>query len=124
MLREAELVAFLASTDLLRAEGFFGGVLGLEHLETTPFAALFRAGTGTLRVALVETVVVAPYTVLGWTVPDIAAGVAGLAAAGVPPIVYDGMGQDAAGVWTSPSGARVAWFHDPDGNVLSLTELP
>jgi len=119
----AQLVAFLACTDLTRAEGFFGGVLGLEHLETTGYAAVFRSGPTTLRVTLVEQVTPAQYTVLGWTVPDIRAGLLALAERGVPAVRFGGMPQDGDGVWTTPDGSRVAWFHDPDGNLLSLTQL-
>ena len=35
---------------------------------------------------------------------------------------YAGMDQDERGVWTAPGGAKVAWFKDPDGNTLSLTQ--
>jgi hypothetical protein len=65
----------------------------------------------------------APYTVLGWQVPDILAAVGELEARGVPLLRYDGIAQDELGIWTSPTGARVAWFEDPDGNVLSVTQL-
>jgi catechol 2,3-dioxygenase-like lactoylglutathione lyase family enzyme len=123
VLDDAALVAFLACTDLTRAEVFFGGVLGLEHLETTEYAAVFRSGPTTLRVTLVEQVTVAPYTVLGWTVPDIRAGLLALAGRGVPAVVFGGLPQDGDGVWTTPDGSQVAWFHDPDGNLLSLTQL-
>jgi len=61
--------------------------------------------------------------VLGWTVDDVHATLAGLAAAGVEPERYDGMSQDSTGVWTTPSGDQVAWFKDPEGNVVSLTQL-
>jgi catechol 2,3-dioxygenase-like lactoylglutathione lyase family enzyme len=94
----------------------------LEHVETTPFAAMFRSGTGALRVTLVERVQAAGYTVLGWLVTDIDAAVAQLADRGVALLRYEGMAQDARGVWSAPGGAKVAWFHDPDGNVLSLTQ--
>ena len=60
---------------------------------------------------------------LGWSVPDIAAAVESLAARGIAFARYDGLEQDDAGIWTAPGGARVAWFHDPDGNTLSLSQL-
>ena len=63
------------------------------------------------------------YTVLGWRVADIAATARGLAGRGVAFLRYDGMDQDDNGVWTTPGGDRVAWFGDPDGNTLSLTEF-
>ena len=122
MLADAAPVAFVGATDLARARDFFGGVLALEHLETTPYAAVFRTGPVTLRVTLVESVSPAGYTVLGWEVPDAAAAVAQLAARGVAVERFDGLPQDADGVWNAPGGARVAWFRDPDGNLLSLTQ--
>ncbi len=122
MLAGAELVAFLAATDLRRAEDFFGGVLGLDHRETTGYAAVFQAGPTTLRVTLTDRVTPAAYTVLGWTVADLPASVAQLAGRGVTTEFFDGLPQDDAGIWTTPDGARVAWFRDPDGNLLSLTQ--
>jgi catechol 2,3-dioxygenase-like lactoylglutathione lyase family enzyme len=120
MLDGAELVAFVATTDLERSDGFYRGVLGLHHVETTPFANVYDVGGTTLRVTLVESRVAAPYTVLGWQVADIAATVATLAAGGIAIKRFDAMGQDEAGIWTAPGGARIAWFNDPDGNVLSV----
>ncbi len=65
-----------------------------------------------------------PFTVFGWEVATIHETIADLAGRGVELVRYEGMDQDAAGVWTAPGGAQVAWFRDPDGNVLSLTQLP
>ena len=124
MLTDAPLVAFAATTDLGRAHAFYGEVLGLTHVETTPYAAVYDAGGTTLRVTLVDRVVPAPYTVLGWTVADIAAAMDDLARRGLAFARYEGLDQDPAGVWTAPGGARIAWFRDPDGNVLSLTQQP
>ena len=76
-----------------------------------------------LRVTIVDKAVIAPYTVLGWRVSDVAATVTKLRKAGVNFNRYPGMGQDRLGVWTSPSGAKIAWFKDPDGNTLSVTEF-
>jgi len=76
-----------------------------------------------LRVAIVNTLQPAGYTVLGWIVPDIAKAVRALVKRGVEFRRYEGMQQDDLGIWSSPSGARVAWFTDPEGNTLSLTEL-
>jgi predicted enzyme related to lactoylglutathione lyase len=85
---------------------------------------MFRAGATRLRVTRVDEVVPAPYTVLGWAVADIEATVGELSERGVEFVRYDGMTQDALGAWSAPSGARVAWFRDPDGNTLSITEMP
>jgi len=120
MLDGAKLVAFVATTDVERSDDFYGGVLGLHHIETTPFANVYDVSGTTLRVNPVQQRIPAPYTVLGWKVADIAATVATLTAGGIVMKRVDGMNQDEAGIWTAPGGARIAWFEDPDGNVLSL----
>ncbi len=122
MLGSSELVAFVATTDLDRARAFYGGVLGLPLVEEGPFACVFDAHGTQLRVTPVAEILTAPYTVLGWAVVDIAATVRALGGAGVRFERFAGMEQDELGVWTAPGGARVAWFPDPDGNVLSLTQ--
>ena len=123
MLESSDLIAFAATRDLDRARAFYRDVLGLELLEQTPIACMLSAHGTTLRVTLVDDFAPPPYTVLGWVVPDIHASVRGLAARGVTVERFEGMSQDDDGVWTAPSGDRVAWFKDPDGNTLSLTEL-
>jgi catechol 2,3-dioxygenase-like lactoylglutathione lyase family enzyme len=74
-----------------------------------------------LRVTTVAEIALAPYTVLGWHVPDIVATAKGLRQAGVQLERFAGMSQDDLGVWTIP-GAQVAWFKDPDGNLLSISQ--
>jgi catechol 2,3-dioxygenase-like lactoylglutathione lyase family enzyme len=122
VLESAELVALVASTDLARSRAFYEETLGLPCEDETPLACVFRANGTMLRVTRVEARAPAAYTVLGWIVDDVAATVRGLAARGVAFDRYEGMEQDELGIWRSPSGARVAWFHDPDGNTLSLTQ--
>jgi catechol 2,3-dioxygenase-like lactoylglutathione lyase family enzyme len=123
MLGSSDLVAFVATADLDRARAFYGETLGLPVVEQSPFACVFDAHGTLLRVTPVAEVAAAPYTVLGWTVPDIVATVRALAEAGVALTRY-GIDQDELGVWRTPSGARVAWFRDPDANVLSVTQPP
>ncbi len=123
MLSDAQIVAFVATTDPERAAHFYGELLGLPLLERTPFACVFRAPNALLRVAVVDELTPARHTVLGWTVPDIMAASAGLADRRIRALRYDGLDQDDLGIWRSPSGAQIVWFGDPDGNVLSLTEL-
>jgi catechol 2,3-dioxygenase-like lactoylglutathione lyase family enzyme len=118
----AELVAFVSTTDPQAARRFYRDRLGLRLLEDGPFALVFDANGVTLRVSVVEAVQRASYTVLGWRVADIAAQVGQLADAGVEFLRFDGMEQDDRGVWQSPGGDMVAWFSDPDGNVLSVTQ--
>jgi catechol 2,3-dioxygenase-like lactoylglutathione lyase family enzyme len=122
-LRDAAIVAFAATTDLDRARDFYAGVLGLTVQYTDDFACVVHGGGTTLRLTKVDSFTPQPFTVLGWAVSDIDATMASLTAAGVTFNRYEGMGQDEAGVWTAPSGARIAWFPDPDGNTLSLTQL-
>ena len=123
MLESAHAVAFVSATDLARARDFYEGTLGLEVQEISGFACVFRTGGATLRVTLVGELSPQPFTVFGWEVGAIADTMAGLAARGVEFARFEGMDQDPAGVWTTPGGDRVAWFRDPDGNVLSLTQL-
>jgi catechol 2,3-dioxygenase-like lactoylglutathione lyase family enzyme len=120
----ASVIAFVATTDLDRAHAFYGDVLGLERTEASPYANAYDAGGTSLRVTRVERVASAPYTVLGWRVDDITAAIGALGARGVAVRRFAGVEQDDEGVWTAPGGARIAWFEDPDGNLLSLTEPP
>jgi len=123
MLGSSEIVAFAAATDLDRARSFYEGKLGLRLIEQNQFACVFDANGTMLRVTAVAEVARPGYTVLGWRVTDISRSMAALAAAGVEFTRYDGMNQDASGVWTTPGGDKIAWFSDPDGNNLSLTEF-
>ena len=123
MLESARAMAFVPATDLGRARDFYEGVLGLEVLDASGFACVFRVGGATLRVALVGAFSPQPFTVFGWAVGAISETMADLTARGVEFLRYEGMDQDPAGVWTTPGGDRIAWFRDPDGNVLSLTQF-
>jgi catechol 2,3-dioxygenase-like lactoylglutathione lyase family enzyme len=120
MLSDARQVGFVGVTDLDEAQRFYGDVLGLDLADARPFALVHQSAATQLRITLVEEVIAAPYTVLGWAVADLESEIDRLTAAGVPFNRYDGMAQDDRGIWSSPSGARIAWFHDPDGNNLSL----
>jgi catechol 2,3-dioxygenase-like lactoylglutathione lyase family enzyme len=122
MLESSDLVAFVATTDLDRTRVFYGEVVGLPVIEESPFACVFDANGTQLRVTPVDEIRTAPYTVLGCVVDDIVAAVKALGATGVTFERFAGMDQDDIAVWASPSGARVVWFTDTDGNVLSLTQ--
>ena len=122
MLTTFDLIAFVPTAQPDRARDFYANVLGLRLVSEDGFALVFEAHGSMLRIAKMAQLQPAPYTVLGWRVPNIAAAVAALAARGVAFEKYAGLSQDTAGVWASPSGARIAWFKDPDGNTLSLTE--
>jgi catechol 2,3-dioxygenase-like lactoylglutathione lyase family enzyme len=123
MLRGCDLIGFIPTTDFPRAVTFYQDILGLPLLEQTPFALVFGVNTGTLRVTLVPELHAAPYTVIGWVVEDIVDTVFELTSKGVSFVWYAGIDQDESGIWRTPAGELVAWFHDPDGNTLSLTEF-
>jgi len=120
-----KIIAFIHITDWARARAFYEDVIGLRLVEEEkPFALVFDANGIMLRLTPGGEHKPAPGTVLGWEVESIEATVEQLIAAGVEFLRYPGMNDgDPLGIWTSPSGARVAWFHDPDGNVLSLTQF-
>jgi catechol 2,3-dioxygenase-like lactoylglutathione lyase family enzyme len=122
MLGSRDIVAFVATTDADKARAFYGEVLGLRLIADDGFALVFDANGTMLRVVKVRDFAPLPFTVLGWHVDDIAAAARGLASAGVTFERFPGMEQDALGVWTSPGGSKVAWFKDPDGNTLSLSQ--
>jgi catechol 2,3-dioxygenase-like lactoylglutathione lyase family enzyme len=123
-LRDATLVAFGAITDSARAARFYVGTLGLTVRYEDDFALVLDANDVELRLQKVGALAPAGFTVLGWQVRDIAAVVTALAAQGVTLERYPWFEQDAHGVWQAPSGARVAWFRDPDGNLLSVAQYP
>jgi len=119
-----KIVAFVGTTDPVRAKAFYRDKLGLTLLTEDPFAVVFEANGTMLRVSIVPKVVAAGYTVLGWNVPDAIVAAQFLKSAGIQCERYEGMSQDALGIWSAPGGAKVAWFKDPDGNTLSISELP
>ena len=106
-----------------RARAFYAETIGLPITDESPFACVFDANGTMLRLTPVRKLSRTRYTVLGWNVADIASTVASLVAAGVEFVRYRGMDLDEAGIWTAPSGDRVAWFEDSDGNMLSLTQF-
>ena len=122
-LKSAQLVAFAATTSAARARRFYRDALGLRLIDDSPFALVFDANGTMLRVQLVDKVVAPRYTVVGWQVKNIQKAVRALKKKRVKFNRFPGMDQDKLGIWQSPSGARIAWFSDPDGNTLSLTEL-
>ncbi|HEY1900905.1 MAG TPA: VOC family protein [Terracidiphilus sp.] len=119
------IIGFVSIVDVSRAKDFYRDTLGLRLvMEEPPFALVFEANGIMLRLGMAKELPPAHGTVLGWQVPEIAATVQSLAQAGVHFERYAWMDQDELGIWTSPTGARVAWFKDPDGNILSVSEHP
>lgn len=96
--------------------------MGLPVVSQDDFAIVFDAGDTPLRVTTVESFTPQPFSVLSWLTSDVAGAVRSLAARGVVFERYPGMVQDELGIWTPPGGGAVAWFKDPDGNLLSLSE--
>lgn len=123
MLNQSTLIAFMATTNSDQARKFYEQGLGLTLIEDELFALVFDAKGIMLRVQKVQAHTPAPFTVLGWDVDDIQAEVGELRGRGVIFEQYDGLPQDDQGIWTASDGTRVAWFKDPDGNLLSLTQF-
>ncbi len=123
MLESSDVIAFAAATDLSRSRAFYERGLGLRLIEANDYACVFDAHGTMLRVTATSRVGRPSYTVLGWRVADIYTVVAGLEANGAVFSRYSAVDQDEHGVWTTPDGDRVAWFSDPDGNTLSLTQF-
>jgi len=121
VLGSASPIAFVSTTDPARARAFYQEALGLTFVADEGFALVFDLDGTMLRVTRVDELQPQPFTVLGWRVDDAEAAVRALAARGVAFERYPGVEQDALGIWRSPSGASIAWFRDPDGNMLSLT---
>jgi catechol 2,3-dioxygenase-like lactoylglutathione lyase family enzyme len=123
MLESSAIIAFAPGTDLARARGFHEHTLGLRFVEQSDFACVFDANGTMLRITVVSEVANPGSTVLGWRVADIEAAMQALTLKGVKFTQYDGMDQDLIGIWTTPRGDEVAWFTDPDGNSVSLTQF-
>lgn len=119
------VIAFATIVDVERARRFYQDTLGLTLMnEVPPFALVFNANGVMVRLQMAKKLPEAYGTVLGWQVPEISRVMENLKAVGVQFERFDGLVQDESGVWSSPTGAKVAWFRDPDGNVLSVSEHP
>ncbi|MGA2849760.1 MAG: VOC family protein [Terracidiphilus sp.] len=121
MLTSNKLVGFLTTTDYEQARAFYEGKLGFEFVSLDQFALAVRAGANMIRISKSETFNAAQGTVLGWEVDDIRAVVSWLVSRGVEMEKYPFVEDKETGIWASPSGDHVAWFKDPDGNVLSVS---
>lgn len=124
-LAKYNVIAFVTIVNVERAKSFYRDTLGLTLLsEEPPFALVFDANGIMLRLGMGKELPKVPGTVLGWNVPDITSAVQEMEGAGVKFERFGGLKQDELGIWSAPGGARVAWFKDPDGNILSLSEHP
>ena len=124
MLDGCSLMAFVATTDSVRARAFYEGILGLHFVSEDDFAIVYDVRGTELRVQKVGALQPQPHTALGWSVKSVDQVVGDIIARGGKFERYKSLQQDDAGIWTSPSGAKVAWLKDADGNLLSLTERP
>jgi catechol 2,3-dioxygenase-like lactoylglutathione lyase family enzyme len=124
MLDTAKMGGFLITTDYDEARAFFEGKLGFEFVSLDQFALVVRVGEHKIRISRLAEFEPRPFTVLGWEVADIEAAVAWLKQQGVETENYAFVQDKERGIWTTPNGDKVAWFKDPDGNVLSVAQHP
>jgi len=122
MLSSNKIVAFVPTKDPAKARSFYEGVLGLRFVKDDGFAMVLDANGIMIRVAKAPEFKPAPFTILGWQVSEIEKVVAALHEKGVHLEIFGFLEQDKLGIWTAPSGDKVAWFKDPDGNVLSVSQ--
>ena len=122
MLGSTNIVAFVPIKDSERARAFYEGVLGLRFVKDDGFALVLEANGIMVRAAKMKEFTPAQFTILGWQVSDIEQVVRGLAAKAVHFEIFGFFKQDELGIWTAPTGDKVAWFKDPDGNILSVSQ--
>src|SRR5438552_8533869 len=122
MLGSHDIAAFVPTKDSQKARSFYEGVLGLRFIKDDGFALVLDANGIMLRVSKAPEFKPAPFTILGWKVSGIEKVVAGLQEKGVQFERFSFFQQDKLGIWTAPTGDKVAWFKDPDGNILSVSE--
>jgi len=122
MLASGKMVGFVPTKDYDQARAFYEGKLGFEVVSLDEFALVMRVGGHKIRVAKVPNFTPLQGTILGWEVEDIVSAATWLRDRGVPPEKYPFAQDRELGIWTAPSGDRVAWFKDPDGNILSVSQ--
>lgn len=122
-MNERSPVSFIATAQPELAKPFYRDVIGLTLLDVSPFALVFEDKGQMLRIQIVDAFSPPPYTVHGWRVSDMTSEVIVLASKGVDFLKFANMDQDELGIWTTPNGDKIAWFKDPCGNTLSLTEF-
>lgn len=122
MLESGKMVGFVLTKDYDKSRAFYEGRLGCEFVSLDRYALVMRVGGHMIRISKVPTFTPVQSTILGWEVTDIEAVVAWLKKQGVTPEKYPFIQDPELGIWTTPSGDKVAWFKDPDGNVLSVSQ--
>jgi catechol 2,3-dioxygenase-like lactoylglutathione lyase family enzyme len=122
MLASSKIIGFVPTRDSKRAREFYEGKLGFRFVSDDPFALVMMAGDTMIRISKAKDFTPAPYTVMGWEAQDIEALVRWLTARGVVFEKYPFIQDQELGIWAAPGGDKVAWFKDPDGNVLSVSQ--
>ena len=123
MLTTLPIIGFIPTTDYDAAKRFYVDMLKLTFVAQDPFAMVVRTETNTIRIVKLEEVTPTDFTILGWATPDIVQTVRDMTAAGVKIERYEFIEHDELGIWTAPDrDARIAWFKDPDGNILSVSQ--
>lgn len=122
MISGSKIIGFIPTQNTERALGFYQGVLGLRFVSEDSFAIVMDSNGTMIRLVRTEDFTPAPYTILGWQVDDIDTTVKELITRGLLFNRYSFLQQNEDGIWTAPEGAKVAWFHDPDGNTLSFSQ--
>ena len=122
-LSQRPITLFMATSNAAEADAFYVGKLGLRKVEDTPYAMVLISDGIEIRLSKVQTFQPQPFTVLDWQVADIKSTSTAMIALGIEPLRFDGLDQDETGIWTTPDGSsRIFWFHDPDRNVLSVSQ--
>ncbi|MGB8673695.1 MAG: VOC family protein, partial [Candidatus Acidiferrales bacterium] len=122
MLASGKIIGFVPTRDFEAARAFYVGKLGFEFVSLDQFALALRIGENMVRIAKVPDFVPSRATILGWEVAEIEAVVKWLQARGVATEKYPWVEDKELGIWSAPGGDKVAWFKDPDGNVLSVSQ--
>ena len=122
MLASSKIIGFVPTKDSKKARDFYEHKLGFQFVSDDQFALVMNAGGTMIRIAKAKDFAPAPYTVMGWEVDDMNAIVTWLTARGVVFEKYPFVQDQKLGIWTTPTGEKVAWFKDPDGNVLSVSQ--
>ena len=122
MLTHRSLIAFIPTKDTIRARHFYEDLLGLRFVSDDSFAIVMDANGTMIRIVRVEDFTPFPFTLLGWQVDDIHTTIAEMTSKGIQFLRYPYFEQSEDGAWTAPGGAKVAWFHDPDHNTLSISQ--
>ena len=123
MLEDKKLKAFVPTIEPEKEKDFYMNVLGLKLMSEDNYGMEFFTNGGMLRITTVQKLTPQPFTVLGWDVDNLPSVMKSLVQKGVKFERYNFIEQDVVGIWTAPGGVRVAWFKDPDGNLLSLSEM-